>query len=203
LKAQRAPKRPAPSTNSDVPAKQQKKNGSAQKKAAVGKQPAGTPAVPAAAPEKEAGPRKKTAAAAPVANNSNNNSNSDGDDVQFSLVTKPDSDKHAAAGYTAKPTAPGSKMKRLQRMLDTAVKKRQRIDDLKSEGPAGAPKLQQEQWADAMDSAAGSKNTLDTTKLRKAIKKREKKKQVSAMKWKVRKQTTILHCCLRAQQQYR
>ena len=77
-------------------------------------------------------------------------------------------------------------MKRLQRMLDTAVKKRQRIDDLKSEGPAGAPKLQEEQWADALESASGTKTILDASKLRKAIKKREKKKQVSAQQWKVR-----------------
>ena len=79
-------------------------------------------------------------------------------------------------------------MKRLQRMLDAAVEKRQRLDALKSgkAGEEGAAMLQQELWADALDSVAGAKTVLDTGKLRKAIKKREKKKQVSARQWKER-----------------
>jgi hypothetical protein len=79
-------------------------------------------------------------------------------------------------------------MKRLQRMLDAAVEKRQRLDALKSgkAGEEGAAMLQQELWADALDSVAGATTVLDTGKLRKAIKKREKKKQVSARQWKER-----------------
>ena len=79
-------------------------------------------------------------------------------------------------------------------MLETADKKRQRLDELKSAGSAGANRLKQEQWTDALKSATGEKTLNDSTKLRKAIKKREKKKETSAREWKVSFATTQYHC---------
>lgn len=103
-------------------------------------------------------------------------------DVQFSLITA----KKASEDKNSSLSKPGTKMKRLKRMLETADKKRQRLDELKSAGSAGANRLKQEQWTDVLKSATGEKTLNDTTKLRKAIKKREKKKETSAREWKVR-----------------
>jgi hypothetical protein len=50
-------------------------------------------------------------------------------------------------------------------------------------------RLKQEQWTDVIKSAGGEKTLNDTTKLRKAIKKREKKKEQSAREWKGRLDT--------------
>lgn len=103
-------------------------------------------------------------------------------DVQFSLIT---AKKNADESKNSSLSKPGTKMKRLKRMLETADKKRQRLDELKSAGSAGANRLKQEQWTDVLKSATGEKTLNDTTKLRKAIKKREKKKETSAREWKV------------------
>lgn len=114
-------------------------------------------------------------------------------DVQFSLINakKMSEDKNSSL------SKPGTKMKRLKRMLETADKKRQRLDELKSAGSAGANRLKQEQWTDVLKSATGEKTLNDTTKLRKAIKKREKKKETSAREWKVRHSVkTATSCCL-------
>jgi Surfeit locus protein 6 len=103
-------------------------------------------------------------------------------DVQFSLIS---AKKAADESKISSLSKPGTKMKRLKRMLETADKKRQRLDELKSAGSAGANRLKQEQWTDALKSATGEKTLNDSTKLRKAIKKREKKKETSAREWKV------------------
>ena len=103
-------------------------------------------------------------------------------DVQFSLIA---AKKVADDNKNSSFSKPGTKMKRLKRMLETADKKRQRLDELKSAGSVGANRLKQEQWTDVLKSASGEKTLNDTTKLRKAIKKREKKKETSAREWKV------------------
>ena len=107
-------------------------------------------------------------------------------DVQFSLIT---AKKTAEDIKNSSLSKPGTKMKRLKRMLETADKKRQRLDELKSAGSAGANRLKQEHWTDVLKSAQGEKTLNDTTKLRKAIKKREKKKETSAREWKGRLDT--------------
>ena len=103
-------------------------------------------------------------------------------DVQFSLIGAKKASDDSKNSSISKP---GTKMKRLKRMLETADKKRQRLDELKSAGSAGANRLKQELWTDVLKSATGEKTLNDTTKLRKAIKKREKKKETSAREWKV------------------
>jgi Surfeit locus protein 6 len=114
-------------------------------------------------------------------------------DVQFSLIT---AKKSADESKNSSLSKPGTKMKRLKRMLETADKKRQRLDELKSAGSAGANRLKQEQWTDVLKSATGEKTLNDTTKLRKAIKKREKKKETSAREWKVQSCSFALLCVI-------
>eukprot|EP00596_Hydrurales_sp_CCMP1899_P007184 CAMPEP_0119048516 /NCGR_PEP_ID=MMETSP1177-20130426/59340_1 /TAXON_ID=2985 /ORGANISM="Ochromonas sp, Strain CCMP1899" /LENGTH=376 /DNA_ID=CAMNT_0007024511 /DNA_START=67 /DNA_END=1197 /DNA_ORIENTATION=+ len=108
-------------------------------------------------------------------------------DVQFSLVhvKKSDTEKEKDSSFAK----PGTKMKRLKRMLETADKKRQRLEELRSAGSSGAVRLKSEQWTDVIKSAGGEKTINDTTKLRKAIKKREVQKQKSAREWKGRTDT--------------
>ena len=72
-------------------------------------------------------------------------------DVQFSLMAA----KRSVKDKDSSASKPGTKMKRLKRMLETADKKRQRLDELKSAGSAGANRLKQEQWTDVLKSATG------------------------------------------------
>jgi hypothetical protein len=99
-------------------------------------------------------------------------------DVEFSVIS--------GGNYARNPSsAPGSKMKRLKRLLDVADRKRKRLDDLKALGEHGEKQVKEELWVDAMKSASGEKTISDSAKLKKAIKRREKKKESSARKWKV------------------
>jgi hypothetical protein len=81
---------------------------------------------------------------------------------------------------------PGSKMRRLKRMLDDAESKRRRIEELKGQGNEGKEQAMELLWGDALKDAVGAKSVTDTTKLRKAIKKREKSKEKSAREWQNR-----------------
>ena len=80
---------------------------------------------------------------------------------------------------------PGTKMKRLKRMLDEANRKRERIQSLKQGGDDDKVRAKQELWNDVLKNASGEKSTvdLDPKKIKKAIKRREKQKQKSADQW--------------------
>lgn len=81
---------------------------------------------------------------------------------------------------------PGSKTKRLQRMVEEAEKKRHRLEELKKQGPQGVERVLSEQWADVIQEASGEKVLVNTAKIKKAIKRREKSKEKSARQWQER-----------------
>jgi hypothetical protein len=81
---------------------------------------------------------------------------------------------------------PGSKIKRLKRMLNEAENKRKRLEEFKKLGGESALQAVQEIWSDTLLDASGSKSVGDTTKLRKALKRVEKYKQKSSNEWQVR-----------------
>lgn len=62
---------------------------------------------------------------------------------------------------------PGTKTKRLQRLLEEAEKKRQRLAELKSQGKEGLNRAKEELWVDALKEAAGEKVYQSTTEIRK------------------------------------
>lgn len=80
---------------------------------------------------------------------------------------------------------PGSKVRRLKRMLQEAEKKKQRIEELKQQGGDGVKRAHAEQWSDIVKEVSGEKVFHDTSKLRKALKRKEKTKSKSAGEWKV------------------
>jgi len=104
-------------------------------------------------------------------------------DVNNFLLDSSGTSKDAMAGK------PGTKMLRLKRMLNEATKKRQRIESLVQEGDEGKKRAREEAWTDALKSASGEKVSHDTTRLRKAIKRREKQKQKSTEEWRDRKES--------------
>jgi hypothetical protein len=81
---------------------------------------------------------------------------------------------------------PGSKQKRLKRMLKEAEAKRKRLETLQKSGLHGKLQAQDELWSDAILNASGEKSITDTNKLRKALKRIEKNKEKSAKEWKAR-----------------
>lgn len=81
---------------------------------------------------------------------------------------------------------PGSKMKRLKKLVEESKKKRQRIDELKAQGSSGKDRAVAEAWSDVLKEAAGEKVLSNTKRLQKAIKTREKKKEKSAATWQAR-----------------
>lgn len=101
----------------------------------------------------------------------------------------------------------GGKINRLKRMLEEADKKHKRLAELKStainqvikdgsgDGSVASGsnvalnKLRAEQWSDALKDAAGTSAMTDTDKLKKAIKRIEKKKAKSSEQWHDRKAT--------------
>lgn len=104
------------------------------------------------------------------------------------------------------PKPGGSKKQRLQKLLQEAEKKRQRYQQLAaSDNPVDNAKLQSEQWNDILNSAAGKKTLLVSAtnsnandpqfiskseiKIKKALKKIEKKKEKSAKEWQNRLDT--------------
>lgn len=86
---------------------------------------------------------------------------------------------------------PGTKMKRLKRMLDEANRKRERIETLKQSVDENDNKRASEAvWNDVIKNAAGenlNSFNIDTKKIKKAIKRREKLKEKSAIEWNERK----------------
>jgi|APGre2960657444_1045066.scaffolds.fasta_scaffold80294_2 Surfeit locus protein 6 len=80
---------------------------------------------------------------------------------------------------------PGSKVRRLKRMLQEAEKKKQRIEELKQQGTDGVKRAHAEQWNDVVKEVSGEKSFRDTSKLKKALKRIEKTKSKSAGEWKV------------------
>ena len=101
-------------------------------------------------------------------------------DIDFGNIAKTQGIKDKSVGK------PGSKMKRLKRMLEEATTKRQRIEALKSGNEQDAKRAKEEQWTDVLKIAAGESVVMDTKNIKKAIKKREKMKEKSAETWKGR-----------------
>ena len=105
-------------------------------------------------------------------------------DVEFSGLV---SGSGREEGTLATQNKPGSKMKRLRRMQEEAQKKRQRIDELKSQGAKGADRLHPlklcfqiislnassalrvnaEVWEDVLKEAAGTKVLMNTKRIAK------------------------------------
>merc|ERR1712146_727405 len=81
---------------------------------------------------------------------------------------------------------PGSKARRLKRMLQEAEKKKQRLEELKQQGADGVKRAHAEQWNDIVKGVSGEKILEDTKKIRKALKRKEKSKAKSADEWKER-----------------
>ena len=103
-------------------------------------------------------------------------------DVEFSAFTAVGA---RSSNQPADFGKPGSKMRRLKRMLDEADAKRRRLEVLNQNGDVGKQLALGEQWSDALKDVSGAKSITDTTKLRKAIKKREKSKEKSSREWAV------------------
>lgn len=80
---------------------------------------------------------------------------------------------------------PGTKKQRLERMLEDADKRRQRLEKLRRGGEEGKKRLKEEQWNDVINQVSGN-DTIDTQKVRKALKRRERDKQKSAQAWNAR-----------------
>ena len=101
-------------------------------------------------------------------------------DLEVSEIFDPSVKKFDSSGK------PGSKTKRLQRLLEEAEKKRQRLAELKKAGAEGKQRAKEEMWVDALKEASGEKVYDDAAEIRKALKRREKKKEKSARQWKER-----------------
>ena len=93
--------------------------------------------------------------------------------------------KEIASSNNIPTMKPGSKVKRLKRMLQEAEDKRNRLETLQQQGSAGKELAKEELWSDALVDASGSKSVTDTGKLRKALKKIEKSKEKSSKEWQV------------------
>lgn len=82
--------------------------------------------------------------------------------------------------------APGSKMKRLKKLVEESKKKRQRLDEMKAQGGSGKERAEAEAWNDVIKEASGEKVLSNTKRLQKAIRAREKKKEKSTATWQGR-----------------
>jgi hypothetical protein len=138
---------------------------------------------------------------------SNNGVEADFEFNQITQMKKNDEKGNQKQGFHVAPG--GTKKQRLQRLLDEAEKKRQRYQQLsKSTNPLEKQKLQSEQWNDVLSSAAGKKTILVASssssdpsasssstgnggqmvskseiKIKKALKRLEKKKEKSTIEW--------------------
>ena len=115
--------------------------------------------------------------------NSENQVVDDVGDIDFSGIV---ATKNAAAGDVGIQNKPGSKMKRLKKLVEASKRKKQRIEDLKSQGDIGKDRAVAETWNDVIKEASGEKVLSSTKRLQKAIKSREKKKAKSAAAWQGR-----------------
>lgn len=52
-------------------------------------------------------------------------------------------------------------------MLEDAEKKRQKLEDLKSQGKEGKDKIRAQQWSEVLQEASGENVVIDTTKIKK------------------------------------
>ncbi len=112
-------------------------------------------------------------------------------DISFNSFTGNNSSSaEGKAKYGSGQNAPGSKVRRLKRMLGEAEKKRERIKALKSQGKAGETQLKDLAWNDTLQSAAGSRKHIDVEKVRKAMKKKLKAANQSAAEWSKRNALT-------------
>lgn len=114
--------------------------------------------------------------------------NGDGDsmDIDFGTITG-DSAGGVHDKFAANKGKPGTKKQRLERMLESADNRRERLQQLRNEGTESSKaRLKEEHWNDVMKTAEG-KSSIDTTKIKKALKRREKDKQKSAQEWGARK----------------
>jgi hypothetical protein len=113
-------------------------------------------------------------------------------DLEYTSLLKFDKHKFLQPKESAS-KKDGGKVKRLQRLLQEAERKRERLKALTgSKDVILQKKARGEQWNDALESAAGGKPLIVSTtgsisrtelKLKKALKKRDKKKQKSADEW--------------------
>ena len=126
-------------------------------------------------------------------NNSNSTSQSNNDlvenlagdvDIDYSTFSG-NGDSKKGKGLENNKGKPGTKKQRLERMLEDADKRRQRLEQLRRGGDEGKQRLKEEQWNDVINQVSGT-NVIDTTKVRKALKRREKDKQKSAQAWNAR-----------------
>ena len=101
-------------------------------------------------------------------------------DLEVSEIFDPSQKKFESSGK------PGSKTKRLQRLLEEAEKKRQRLEELKRAGAEGKQRAKEEMWVDALKEASGEKVYDNAAEIKKALKRREKRKEKSARQWRER-----------------
>lgn len=122
-----------------------------------------------------------------------NNSNlveslSTGADLDFSSLKS-----GAKASFVKTPKGkPGTKKQRLERMLETAEKKRERLQELRNSGEAGKERAKSEQWNDIISAASG-KEGIDVNRVKKALKRREQTKVKSAKEWNKRTKAVESH----------
>lgn len=108
-------------------------------------------------------------------------------DIDFGTIVGDGTGDSHIDKFTANKGKPGTKKQRLERMLESADNRRDRLQQLRNSGTSeGATRLKEEHWNDVMKSAEG-KAAIDTTKIKKALKRREKDKQKSASEWGARK----------------
>jgi hypothetical protein len=93
--------------------------------------------------------------------------------------------KISSKNYTHDESKPGSKTKRLKRMLQESEEKRIKLEELKASGLEGIEKVKADQWSDAIMKASGEKTLDDSKKLKKALKRIENKKKKSSEEWQV------------------
>lgn len=93
---------------------------------------------------------------------------------------------------------PGSKKKRLLKLADEVEKKRKRMEEYQKQGEVGKELLSQEKWNDVLQSASGQKPLVNSSKIKKALKKLEAAKAKSSSEWRVRILVDNLFCHLNA-----
>lgn len=117
-------------------------------------------------------------------------------DIEFSTVIA--KNEKVGAYQADKKKGSGGKVNRLKKLLQEAERKRERLQALtSSDDDLLKKRALTEQWNDALVSAAGGKPlvvsstggaSMSELKIKKALKRREKKKQKSADQWSIRLQ---------------
>ena len=126
-----------------------------------------------------------------ITTNSSHSIPDDGNNLVESLSSGADLDfsslkSGAKASLVKTPKGkPGTKKQRLERMLETAEKKRERLQELRNSGEVGKERAKSEQWNDLISAASG-KEGIDVNRVKKALKRREQSKVKSAKEWNKR-----------------